>query len=101
MGIADLAKALGATKIPILPEYTIDCNKAANAKMSFTIGGKTFELSGDDLVIKQSSMCLLAVTGIDVPAPNGPLWILGDVFMRKYYTQFDWGNKRIGFALAK
>ena len=78
----------------------MDCS-AKLPDLTFTLGGKDFTLKQADLILQASgSQCILALTGLDVPPPRGPLWILGDVFMRKYYVQFDWGQKRLGFATA-
>lgn len=103
-----LATKLGATPVPLNPsEYTIDCSKVASLpEITISVGSKAFNLTGEQYVDKVSqggeTLCLFGFTGIDIPAPLGPLWILGDMFMRAHYTIFDatQGAERVGYAKA-
>jgi hypothetical protein len=99
--VKKLAQSLGAFNIPGTPEYIINCDKINTAPgIAIGLGGEKYLLSAADYIIDNEGSCILGILGLDVPAPVGPLWILGDVWIRKWFTVFDYGNKRLGFALA-
>jgi len=94
--ITRIASSVGATS-NLLGQYTIDCAKVSTLpNLEFHINGKNYPVPGKDLVIQSGGTCLFALMGMDIP--SGPKWILGDVFMRQYYTIFDYGNARVGLA---
>jgi len=103
--IKSLAKTMGAKVVaPIAPfnrEYTIPCSSTdSSPDIVFNIDGKPYPLSLAEYSLDQGegAPCLFAFMGQDIPAPVGPLIIMGDVFMRAHYTKFDVGQKRVGFA---
>jgi len=69
--------------------------------VTFTIDGIDYTLTADDYVLKITDMgiteCMMGIMGSAFP-PSFNYFILGDVFMRKFYTFFDKENNRVGFA---
>ncbi|KAM0735581.1 Lysosomal aspartic protease [Formica fusca] len=69
--------------------------------IGFVLNGKTFNLTPHDCIIQNEeggvATCISGfqkLSGIN-------FWILGDVFIGRYYTVFDQGNNQVGFAPSK
>ena len=71
--------------------------------ITFTIDNIDYVLTYKDYVVSVESdgvtECINGIMGSVFP-PTFNYLILGDVFMRKYYSYFDGNNNRVGFALA-
>ena len=87
--------------------YTVPCDKVASLPIiTFEIGNKSYGLKGSDYILNSTTdlgtpACFSGFMGIDLPKSIEELWILGDVFIGRYYTVFDMGSSRIGFAQAR
>ncbi|KAL8834179.1 MAG: hypothetical protein Q9170_003880 [Blastenia crenularia] len=96
-----LNKEIGAKK-GYNGQYTIDCSKRDALKdVSFTLTGHNFTITPYDYILEVQGSCISSFFGMDIPAPAGPLAILGDAFLRKWYSVYDLGTNSVGLAPSK
>ncbi|KAM9764294.1 pregnancy-associated glycoprotein 2-like [Dama dama] len=81
-------------------EYVVSCD-AVNTlpPVIFNINGIDYPLPPEAYIIKEKNSCISAFHGV-VQAASSENWILGDVFLRQYFSVFDRKNERIGLAPA-
>jgi len=69
--------------------------------LGFVMSNHIMNMKPADYVDKGSDGCEVSLMPLDVPPPNGPLFIFGDPFLRKYYTSYDRASNKVGFATAR
>lgn len=83
-------------------QYTIECEKRDSLPdVSFTLSGYNFTIGPYDYILEVQGSCISSFSGMDFPAPTGPLAILGDAFLRRWYSVYDLGNNAVGLAKSK
>jgi len=106
MGPADVIEILNSiikAKKAWNGQYIVDCSTLDSLPViTFKIGGKDFPLTPREYVLEIKSTQTTCISGFDTSkVPGDNQWVLGDIFIGRYYTIFDQGNKRVGFARSK
>lgn len=100
-GLAEILNAQIGAKKGWSGQYSVDCDSRSNLPdLTFNLGGYNFTIGPYDYTLEVSGSCISAFTGMDFPEPIGPLAILGDSFLRKFYSIYDLENDAVGLALA-
>lgn len=95
--VAPLVEAIGEVKT--------DCSNVDSLPtLNFVFNGIEYELAPADYIVKVTmfgvTQCVSGVMPAEFPEGFDYL-IIGDVFMRRYYSHFDYDNQRVGFAPAR
>ena len=80
--------------------YIVDCEKVSTFKpitFKFGAGTPSITLKPEQLVFRDSDTCVL-IFGTTNTASGNP--IIGALFLRNFYTVFDYGRERIGLGKA-
>lgn len=100
--LAEIINAkIGATK-SWSGQYQVECDtRDSLPDLTLTFAGYNFTLTAYDYTLDVGGSCISAFTPMDFPAPIGDLAIIGDAFLRRYYSIYDLKKNAVGLAKAK
>lgn len=77
----------------------VECSAVPNLPdIEFMLGGKKFSLESKDYILNfGQNTCVSAFQGMDL-IQGAPFFILGDAFLRKYVSVYDFGNNMVALA---
>lgn len=91
-------KIIGARR-QLNGQYAVTCDTRHKLPdLTFTLSGYNFTLNPYEYTLETNGACISALTPFDFPAAVGPMVILGDSFLRKYYSVFDLGRNAVALA---
>jgi len=77
----------------------VDVNASANVTSNATSNATANGTAEEEAEVRR--WCRPRLMPVRLPAPLGPkLFILGEPVLHRYYTVYDWVQKRVGFGLA-